>query len=117
MKTFQFIDKLANLVVAGKERQAADLSRRVWVQNLGVVSATGAVRWACGGGDDDKASADGPTEDPAADAAIVKVALDLEDEAIALYTAAAGLPIWTAATDPAQKALDQAVLAIAASFL
>jgi hypothetical protein len=111
-KIWTMLDKVA----AGKETSFERQSRRVWLQNFALASATGAVMWACGN-DDDDANAGCSTElskdDKIADAKILNVALDLEYEAIGLYTAAAGLPVWTAAVN----ALAPSLLAVAKEFL
>lgn len=108
----KFLDKLAlNLDRKGENIEQAVQTRRVWMQNLALVSATGGVLWACGGSkDDDKATADEAKEDQVADGKLLNAALALEHEAISLYTQAAGLEF--------MKAEDAAaVLAIATTFL
>ncbi len=108
----KFIDKLALRVDRkGENVVEAVQSRRVWMQNLALVSATGGVLWACGSKDkDDDATADTASEDPVADGKLLNAALALEHEAISLYTQAAGLAFMKTA-DAA------AVLAIAGTFL
>src|SRR5688500_844870 len=110
------IDKLCNQVIAGRETDVERQSRRVWTQNFFAVSASSAVLWACGGSDDDKAKGDEveySLEDKKADAATMNVALDLEHEAIALYTAAAGLGVWGTDASP----LAPTFLEVAKTFL
>ncbi len=107
----KFLTKLANMIEKHRETEFERLSRRVWLQNAGLITAASSVVWACGS-DDDKAGADEkPTtaaENPVADGDLINIALGLEHEAIALYTAASKLTIWTT---------KEAVLAIAGSFL
>lgn len=103
---------------SGKESSIGLQSRRIWMQNMGLISATGAILWACGS-KDDKATAGGCTEtltaeQDKADASIIAVALGLEYEAIALYEGAAGITaIWTATA----HAFAPTFLAVAAEFL
>lgn len=101
----------------GKTSEIGLQSRRVWMQNMGLVTATGAVLWACGD-DDNKATASCNTEltldQKKTDAEIVKVALALEYEAIELYKGAAGISaIWTEAA----HAFAPTFLAVAGEFL
>src|SRR5262245_3450046 len=104
----KFFARLATAMEKGRETELERQSRRVWLQNFGTIAASSAVLWACGNEGEDKAKASkrgmtaegesGDAADPMAeakaDAEIVKVAMGLEQEAIALYTAAAGLDIW-----------------------
>src|SRR4051794_5975266 len=99
----KFFARLATAMEKGRETEYERQSRRVWLQNFSAIAASGAVLWACGNEGEDKAKAkpksmsmgagDGAL-DYKGDADIVKVAMGLEYEAIALYTAAAGLDIW-----------------------
>jgi len=105
----KFLDRLALNIERNKQTEIETLSRRVWMKNLAVVSATGAVVWACG--KDDAKSDDAPAAkiNYKADADLLNAALALEHEAISIYTQAATLP--------AMKAADAAaVLAIATAF-
>ncbi len=91
--TFQGI---CDAVMNNKESKVETISRRIWLQNFAAVSATAGVVWACGS-NDDKATAVAATyttEQKRSDAATMNIALGLEHEAIALYTAAAGLGVW-----------------------
>ena len=101
----KIIDKLANQIARDEPTEFDRQSRRLWLQNLGLVSATGAVMWACGSSKKDDATASTSTENPKADAGVIKTAMELENEAINLYTAAAGLSIWTSDTDKAVKSI------------
>ncbi len=105
----KFIDKLAlRLDRKGENVEEAVQSRRVWMQNFALVSATGGVLWACGSKDkDDDATAETASEDPVADGKLLNAALALEHEAISLYTQAAGLPFMAGTS----------ALAIAGAFL
>jgi rubrerythrin len=108
--------RMCDTVLAGKEPEVALHSRRVWLQNFAAVTATSAVVWSCGKSDDDKATAgtgDYSAADKKSDATTMNVALGLEHEAIALYTAAAGLPVW--GTDV--NALAPTFLDVAKEFL
>ncbi len=107
--------RMCDTVLAGREPDVAAHSRRLWLKNFAAVSATSAVLWSCGKSDSDEAVAgtELSVDDKKSDAATMNVALDLEHEAIALYTAAAGLPVWDAAASP----LAPAFLATAKEFL
>ncbi len=109
------INRVLDQVLEGKESNVEKMSRRVWTKNFAAVSATSAVLWACGGKDDDKAVAGSEytTEMKKKDAETMNVALNLEHEAIALYTAAAGLAVW--GTDA--SALAPTFLEVAKTFL
>ncbi len=102
-----FIDKLASMVSRDKMPEAGIMTRRIWMQNLALVSTTGAVMWACGSSKKDDAKATTATDDPVADGALLNIALGLEHEAISIYTQAAGLEIMKAAG--AKAVLDTAV--------
>jgi rubrerythrin len=114
-KILESILRISDEVLDGKESKVEKLSRRVWAQNLALISASSAVAWACGSSSDDKAVAAVPysAEDQKADADTMNVALALENEAIAIYTAAAGLPVW----DTAASALAPTFLEVAKVFL
>lgn len=109
--------ELANLANAVEKDQTiltGEKSRRVWLQNLGLISATGLVMWACGKkSDDDVAVA--ATIDYKKDADTLNGALALEHEAIGIYTRAAGAAIWTGTGTEAT--VKPALLAVAGSFL
>jgi hypothetical protein len=115
-KIWTMLDKVA----VGKETSFERQSRRVWLQNFALASATGAVMWACGKDDDDANAACSTTlskDDKIADAKILNVALELEHEAIALYTAAAGFSggakdMWASSV----SALAPSLLAVAKEF-
>ncbi len=109
-----FLSRLATAIEKHQEPAAARQSRRIWVQNLGLISASGAVMWACGAKDDGKAETGtaAPKDDPVADGTTLNGALALEHEAISLYTQASKLDVWTK-----DATYGQALLTIAASFL
>lgn len=112
MKLFS---RIVNAVEKHRDVEAARLTRRIWVQNLGLVSASSAVLWACGTAKDDGKAEVGTgvsTEDPVADGNVLNSAIALEHEAISLYTQAAKLPVWAA-----DAKYGQALLTIAGSFL
>lgn len=89
------ISKVCDQVLDGKESHVEKQSRRVWAQNFALISASAAVVWACGSDSDNKAmAATYTTADMTVDANTMNVALGLELEAIAIYTAAAGLDVW-----------------------
>jgi rubrerythrin len=91
------ISRILDQVLDGKETNVEKMSRRVWTKNFAAVSATSAVLWACGGKDDDKAVAanEYTLEMKIKDATTINIAIDLEHEAIALYTAAADITgVW-----------------------
>lgn len=103
--------------VTGRESALENSSRRLWLKNFAAVSATGAVLWACGKKEDSATSATDCTTlsaaDKATNAGLLNAALGLENEAINIYTAAAGLPVW--GTDA--NALAPTFLEIAKVFL
>lgn len=114
-KIIEGINRISNEVLDGKESHVEKLSRRVWAQNFALISASSAVAWACGGSSGDKAVAAAPysAADQKSDADTMNIALGLENEAIAIYTAAAGLPVW----DSAASALAPTFLEVAKVFL
>jgi len=72
-------------------------SRRLWLKNMALFSASGALLMACG--KDEKkvyVTASYSADDAINDAGILNTALALEHEAISIYTQAAGLSVWTA---------------------
>ncbi|MES2743945.1 MAG: ferritin-like domain-containing protein, partial [Bdellovibrionota bacterium] len=103
-------------VLEGRETPVETHSRRVWLQNFGLISASAAVAWACGGDDDDNKAIAQTSLTPAqqvSDAGVYNVALGLEHEAITLYDEAIKLTaIWDAAITP----LAPAFKSIAESF-
>ncbi|RYZ51329.1 MAG: hypothetical protein EOP07_21495 [Proteobacteria bacterium] len=112
------LGNMCDQVLAGKETKVEDASRRVWIQNFGLISASAAVAWACGSSSDNKAVAASATltrDELIADANAYNAALALEHEAIAIYSAAAGLgdAIWSAGV----SALAPSLLAVATEFL
>jgi|GEM_PF-4749378 len=84
--------------------EAAQPARREMLSRLGMIATTGAVFYACGK-DDDDVVADELTDaqKKEADAKTLNAALGLEQEAVAVYTAAAGLNIWTGGAAPTYK--------------
>ncbi len=106
--------EMMDAVLEGKETEVEKLSRRVWAQNFAFISASTAVSWACGSSGGSKAvAASYSTEDQISDANTMNVALALEYEAIALYTAAAGLDVWSTSS----SALAPSFLEVAKAFL
>ncbi|RZA27375.1 MAG: hypothetical protein EOP10_00320 [Proteobacteria bacterium] len=104
-------------VLEGRETPVETHSRRIWLQNFGLISASAAVAWACGGDDDDNKAIAQTSLTPAqqaADAAVYNVALGLEHEAIALYSAAAGLSIWDSTISPLAPAFKEIALSFVA---
>ena len=87
---------ICDSVMSGKESNVETVSRRIWLQNFAAVTATASVVWACG--DNDNSAVAVPAtytlDQKKSDAATMNVALGLEHEAIAIYTAAAGLSVW-----------------------
>jgi rubrerythrin len=96
------------------------------LKRFGALGATGALFYACGSSSKNSAGAAANCDAAIADAkkvteaadkvndvGLLNAALNLEFEAIQVYTAAAGLPIWTAASDASAPAY----LAIAGAFL
>jgi rubrerythrin len=128
-----------NIDLIGEDRPLEDLLQanksnglRENLKRLGLIGATGAFFYACGNSSNDTATAAGCTLEEAkaliatgdattlkanssADASLLNAALGLEQEAIGLYTAAAGLPIWSATSGGTANA--PAYLAIAGAFL
>lgn len=116
-ETLYSLEKLCDQVQEGKETSVEAASRRVWLQNFGLITASAAVAWACGSNSDNKAVA-ATALTPAqmiADANSYNAALALEHEAIAIYTAAAGLgdAIWSSSV----SALAPSLLAVAVEFV
>ncbi len=107
--------RLIDSVTDGKDTEVEKLSRRVWAQNFAFISASAAVGWACGSSGGSKAVAGSTysTEDQISDANTMNVALALEYEAIALYTAAATLDVWSTSA----SALAPSFLEVAKIFL
>ena len=117
-ETLYNLQSLVDQVQEGKETSVEAGSRRVWLQNFGLITASAAVAWACGSSSDNKAVAASTTLTTAqlvADANTYNAALALEHEAIAIYTAAAGLgdAIWASSV----SALAPSLLAVAKEFL
>lgn len=89
-------------VEADRIPEGAQAGRRQMLLRLGMTGVTGAVFYACGSKSDDTATA-ACSIDKVADAGILNVALHLEQQAVAVYTAAAGLNIWTGGNAPTYK--------------
>ncbi|HEX4924488.1 MAG TPA: ferritin-like domain-containing protein [Bdellovibrionales bacterium] len=110
MKT---VTKLALALEKGKETDVECQSRRLWLKNAALASASGLFMAACGRGDL-RATTDNASTRPAnvfvEDAQLLNAALALEHEAIALYSAAATLPFM-------QAAAVAPILSIAGTFL
>ena len=106
------LEALAETVKFGQVSELEAQSRRVWIQNLGLISASAAVLWNCSSKDEAEAVPVG--FDAATDAKNYALALALENDAISTYMAAATLP--NIATASAAN-LNGAVLAIAGGFL
>ena len=107
---------MTDKVLEGKETAPEAASRRVWLQNFGLMSASAAVMWACGDSGGNNAVAQAPLTQAQliADAGTYNVALGLEHEAIAIYTAAAGLDVWDASITPLAPAFLEIALAFVA---
>jgi rubrerythrin len=118
MKTKDIIKDLEQEAM-GRDSKIGVQSRRVWMQNLGLIGASSAILWACGDSSDDDATAEEKcaeltAEQKKADAQVLAVALGLEYEAIELYTGAAGITdIWK----DTSHAFGPTFLAIAGQFL
>lgn len=128
MKFFTKRELNKAIAEVGVEKAAEVSSRREALTRIGLISTTGALFYACGKGDDDTAVADTSCKETtdkalaeakakwekdaksatdkasmankAADAELLNAALALEHEAVAVYSAAAGLPIWTGGNAP-----------------
>ncbi len=107
-----FLDRLALLIEKGEETEVERVSRRVWLANMGAVSATSAVVWACGKKEDKAKGGCFAKVDAVVDGGLLNSALALEHEAISIYTQATALSIMTTLGGNAPT-----VLAIATSFL
>jgi rubrerythrin len=118
----KLLNKLALTLENGNQPEVAEQSRRQWLRQVGLFSASGLILAACGTDKDDKKATTTPASNVAAgnqtgtkidlvnDGAILNVALGLEHRAIAIYTAAAGLEFMKAdALKP--------IVAVATSFL
>lgn len=111
----KFLEALADTVKSDVESNVEAQSRRVWLTNLGLITASGFALWNCGKKSSNSADAGTTvTADPATDAAQYAAALALEGNAIQTYMAAAGLS--NIATASAANG-NGAVLAIAGGFL
>ena len=124
------LNKFAKSIENGKLTLAEATTRRNWLRQVGIISASGLALTACGDAlselrDEEKeeekqskemkeamaaAETDTSADGVVADARLLNAALALEHEAIALYTAAAGL-------DFMQEAAVAPILGIAGTFL
>ncbi|MBC7659051.1 MAG: ferritin-like domain-containing protein [Chitinophagaceae bacterium] len=115
-KVLDSINRVTDDVLNDKESKVEGLSRRIWAQNFALITASAGVAWACGsskGGSDAVAATTYALADQKSDAATMNIALGLELEAIAIYTAAAGLNVW----DTSASGLAPTFLAVAKVFL
>jgi rubrerythrin len=112
-------NKTLRAVEEGKDSPLIVDSRREYLSRMGIIGATGALFYACGksdGGsnastscqaeldklkaDSEKALKDVSAANSLEDVKLLNAALGLELEAIEVYTAAAGLSIWTGGNAP-----------------